>query len=759
MDPIQEDRISSSKKQNDHVESSQQYFQIRSWLRGFQPKFSLVARFNLFIIPTIIVISIASAVIIQHQRKIAFDQQINQLHNTFSNISHDQSAFNQEAHRIRRERITTYLLEISKVPLLNKDHKLLKNITTTAVKARLISYAAFFSANNLLITDTGKPASHLRLKRHTIRANGKTLGYLVIGISNLFTVIQNSKIEVTAENQVALLRDFLAEVQASNRVAALISILFILCSIIILTTYIFRKFVHTPLSRCISIMKLFHAREYGVQVPYRDQHDEIGEIARSLDTFRSTLIEMERIEQEAELQNDQLVNAKARAERLAYVDELTNLPNRSCCKLDALEILSNADENACLALLYLDLNDFKKVNDTLGHSAGDCLLSEVGKRLGMLSRSKNNCRVYRWGGDEFVLIYDRSNGSTEGFCEEINDTLGMQLRFGSHTLWPSGSIGVAKFPEDGSDFESLMINADLALHKTKQNGSSYHFFTRKLKQKVDDETRIENELRIAIEEKQLFLVYQPQVDSKTQKVRGIEALIRWRHPERGVLTPYHFLDVIEDSRLAPIVGAYVFDEAFRAARSWLDQGLDFGRIAVNLSPKHLKHGTLIHDLNTAMNNYVLGAQYVSVEVLESLLIDNNDEQQQEFIALLNSMNVHIELDDFGTGYASLSHLSTLPIDALKIDRSFTNQILTDDKKAIVIQSLLSLTKLLQIELVCEGVETASQLDKIRTYGECALQGYLISKPMEFNMITEWLQEEKNLTFLDGIEESLDEKSA
>ncbi len=752
MDPIQEDSISSNKKNTIGSDQSPKPQSIWDRIRRFEQKLSLAARFSLTAIPALLLICIVSAVVIQYHRKVAFESQVLKLRNTFSNISHDQSAFNQQSYRVREERVTSFLIDVSKAPLADKQYKVLEEIINKAVKNYIISYAAFFTHDNILITDTGKAAGHLRLKKHEVRQNNKTLGYLVLGISDLSTTLQNNRIQSTAEQQVTILRSFLTRVQADNRFAAMIVMLFLLTTMTLIAYFIFRTFITNPLSRCIEIMNSFHTKQYDNKIPYQERQDEIGNIARSLEGFRSNLMELEALELETEAKNHQLVNAMAEAERLAYVDDLTNLPNRSCCKLDALEILSNADKNACFALIYLDLNDFKKVNDTLGHAAGDCLLTEVGKRLGMLARSREKTRVYRWGGDEFVLIYDRSNGPTEEFCGEITDMLGTQLRFGSHTLWPSGSLGVAKFPEDGSDFETLMINADLALHKTKENGGVFHFFTKELKQKVIEETKIESELRVAIDEKQLFLVFQPQIDSKTLKVRGIESLIRWRHPERGVLTPYYFLDVIEDSRLAPIVGAYVFEEAFKAARQWLDQDLKFGRIAVNLSPKHLMHGTLIHDLSIAMQNYNLDSKYVSVEVLESLLIDNNDEQQKEFIANLSDMKVHIELDDFGTGYASLSHLSTLPIDALKIDRSFTNQILTDKKKAVVIQSLLSLTKLLQIELVCEGVETVSQMQKINTYGDCALQGYLIAKPMEFNEMTEWLQEETNLHFLNDQEE-------
>lgn len=759
MNPIQEDSISSSKNDKTGDDLNQSPSAMGNKIGRFEQGLSLTARFNLAVIPLLLLIFAVSAFVIQYQRKASFEDQLQILHYTFSNISHDQSAFNQKTYRVGEERITNFLIEVSKTPLANNQYKILDEVIKTAARSHLISYAAFFSHDNILISDTGKPARHLRLKKHAIRKDDKTLGYLVLGISDLSSILQSNYIQSTAEKQVSQLRDFLFKVQVDNRFSAMIAFTFLICAISFTAYFIFQRFITSPLAHCISIMKQFQQKEYDIEIPYQNKQDEIGQIARSLEAFRIKLKELVALEHDTEAKNTQLIRAMAEAERLAYVDELTNLPNRSCCKLDAQEVFSNADNNACFALVYLDLNDFKRVNDTLGHAAGDSLLCEVGKRLGILARSKENSRVYRWGGDEFVLIYDRSNGATEDFCNEITKILGTQLRFGSHTLWPSGSLGIAKFPEDGSDFETLMINADLALHKTKLNSNTYHFFTQELKEKVDEETRIESELRVAIEEKQLFLVYQPQIDSKTQKVRGIEALIRWRHPERGVLSPYHFLDVIEESRLAPIVGAYVFDEAFRAARSWLDNGLDFGRIAVNLSPKHLMHGTLIHDLAHAMKNCRLDSQYITVEVLESLLIDNNDDQQREFISDLSKMNVHIELDDFGTGYASLSHLSTLPIDALKVDRSFTNQILTDDRKAIVIQSLLSLTKLLQIGLVCEGVETASQMQKIQAYGNCSLQGYLIAKPMEFNDMTTWLEEEQNLHFLNIHQDDQAEKTA
>lgn len=441
----------------------------------------------------------------------------------------------------------------------------------------------------------------------------------------------------------------------------------------------------------------------------------------------------ERVKQNAELRV-----AKDEAERLAYFDDLTGLPNRNCCKKDAEEKFGPAKIDTSRAVIHIDLDNFKRVNDTLGHAAGDALLKEVGRRIRRVCGHLG--KGYRWGGDEFVLILNNDeNVDLDSLCEELSAALSTQLTFGQSTIWPTASLGVARYPEDGDDFDSLMVYADLALYKAKESGrDSYHFFTKDMKAKIDEEVGIERELREALEKDQLFLMYQPQVNAKSLKVTGIEALIRWRHPEKGVISPGAFMHVVEATKLAPTVGKFVIETALDAARTWQDKKLEYGKVGVNLSPQHLKTGTLYDEFVSAMDKNGLSPENVAAEVLESVFLDDPHEMKIEVLEKLHNLGVHIELDDFGTGYASLSHLSALPIDAVKIDRSFVKQMLSDEKKAVVVKSVINLAKMLRINTICEGVETAEQMSRLKAIGDCSIQGYFIARPMPYDQVTDWL---------------------
>lgn len=432
-------------------------------------------------------------------------------------------------------------------------------------------------------------------------------------------------------------------------------------------------------------------------------------------------------------------HAKEQAERLAYFDELTGLPNRAACQRDAKGLFAKDNEQKPAFVIHLDLDNFKRINDTLGHSAGDACLQEAGKRL--KAACDGNGRAYRWGGDEFVIMAPDSITSADRLCSRIAETMATPMTFGSDTIWPTISIGVARCPCDAADFETLMVYADLALYRSKEDGKNrWNFFTTALKTDSDEEARLEAELRLAIERDELFLVYQPQVDIRTHTVTGVEALLRWQHPERGVLAPGTFLPVIEKTNMSPVVGRLVLEKALAAARTWEDNGLQFGRIGVNLSPAHLHAGTLLRDVHEAMAQYGIGPEKIAVEVLESVFLNDASSNKLKALEELHNLGIHIDLDDFGTGFASLSHLADLPIDGLKIDRSFTNQMLEDRKKEILVTSLVHLARALDIRVVCEGVETQEQFERLRMMGSFSAQGYLIARPTNYGDFTRWLNE-------------------
>lgn len=441
----------------------------------------------------------------------------------------------------------------------------------------------------------------------------------------------------------------------------------------------------------------------------------------------------------------ELQDTKQQLERIAYFDGLTGLANRAHCQKDLVDKFAFTDPDSSFAIIQIDLDNFKRVNDTEGHACGDHLLQALGERLRIFSDHFSNFKAYRWGGDEFIaLVERREDTDLDAMCEELTDLIAIPVRFDSVILRPTVSLGVARYPEDAPDLEALMIFADLALYKTKELGrDGYQFFTAEMKEKIDAESRIEQELRRAIETDQLELHFQPQISIKDGRITGLEALLRWNHPERGTISPSAFLEVVEDTGLAPAIGRQVFAIAMQTARQWIDDGVEFGRLAVNLSPQHLKQGSVLKDYFEAMNKFRIKPKFLAVEFLESFLFDDPHAGTAETLQRLRDRGIHVELDDFGTGYASLSHLSTMPINGLKIDQSFVRQMLEDPKRKGIVSSLISMAKLMDLDVVCEGVETEQQARVLAQIGHGSLQGYFIARPMNFADTTRWIEERRN----------------
>lgn len=444
----------------------------------------------------------------------------------------------------------------------------------------------------------------------------------------------------------------------------------------------------------------------------------------------------------------ELLQAKENAEKLAYFDPLTGLANRAGCIKSVKKKFDKIDTDARLSVIHIDLDDFKRVNDTLGHDAGDKLLAEIGRRL------KNSVgkygSVYRWGGDEFIaIIEEKQKDEIAEICDEMNNKVSQSFFIHGREIWPTTCIGIANYRNDGRDFQSLLIHSDLALYKSKVKGpGNYTFFTKSMREVIVEEALLESELRTAIVEDQLSLVYQPQIDIDTNEVTGIEALLRWNHPTRGTISPLDFLAIAEKTPLACTIGRLVFDKAFETAKIWQKQGLSFGKMCVNLSPQHLKSGMLYDDFMAALEYRSLEPGAVVLEVLETVLLD--DTQSLKTIERLHNEGVSIELDDFGTGYSSLSHILSMPIDGIKIDKSFTKELLKDNRKSAIVESLFELTNKLNLRLVCEGVETVQQLDYLRGVGGGSVQGYLAARPSNFRDSSKWLRSPTDLRKLTAI---------
>ncbi len=509
-------------------------------------------------------------------------------------------------------------------------------------------------------------------------------------------------------------------------------------------THFIGKSIATPIIRQTNAVRKLATGDTSIEIPDTGLKNEIGAMARAMQVFKDNTIE-----------HIWAMDSQQQLEKIAYFDALTALPNRAHCQKDLAETFAFAAAEDRFAIIQIDLDNFKRVNDTLGHATGDHLLQTLGTRLNFLTQELKNLKPYRWGGDEFIVLVQREEDTNmEEICQELTDLISVPIQMEKTTLRPTVSLGVARYPEDGQDISTLMVFADLALYKTKELGrDGYQFFTAEMKEKLDTETRIEQELRVAIDEGQLELYFQPQVNINNEVISGIEALVRWNHPERGLLVPGEFLEVAETTGLASAMGRTVFAEAMKAIRHWTDAGLDFGRLAINLSPEHLKKKTILDDLFGAMDKYGVGPDTLAVELLESFIFDDPNANIDATLNQLRSRGIHVELDDFGTGYASLSHLSKMPINGLKIDRSFVNHMVDDKKQQGIVSAMISISKLLDLRVVCEGVESQRQLDAISQIGNCAIQGYVIARPMDLDHITDWIREKRNIGLLKDLPEN------
>lgn len=452
---------------------------------------------------------------------------------------------------------------------------------------------------------------------------------------------------------------------------------------------------------------------------------------------------------EERLREAELVRARDALSHIAYFDALTTLPNRARGQRDLEALFTNKQPHTRFAIIQIDLDKFKRVNDTLGHISGDHLLKEIGSRLAFLASKVPSFQPYRWGGDEFVaIVNDVTSAELESLCQELTDLIAIPVPYENSTLWPTVSLGVAIYPDDASDLSSLMVYADLALYKTKEMGrDGYQFFSSEMKERLDSEISIEADVRHALKMDEFELHFQPQISTIDESITGIEALVRWNHPKRGQLPPSLFMDIVEANGMASALGKTIFEKAMWSARQWIDEGLSFGRLSVNLSPAHLQRKTLVDDFLHSMEKYNINPDLLAVELLEGVLLDDQYTNIYELFDTLSARGVHVELDDFGTGYASLSHLSSLPIDGIKIDRSFVNNIVVNKKQKAIVEVVMSMSRLMQLRVVCEGIETHQQLSTVSQIANCSVQGYLVSRPLSFGDMTRWIREKRNIGLL------------
>jgi diguanylate cyclase (GGDEF)-like protein/PAS domain S-box-containing protein len=423
--------------------------------------------------------------------------------------------------------------------------------------------------------------------------------------------------------------------------------------------------------------------------------------------------------------------AEARISFLATRDPLTELPNRVLFN-DRLEqgILTARRSGQSLALLFIDLDRFKNINDSLGHQVGDLLLKEVANRMHGCIRKGDT--LSRLGGDEFVVTLEGLQHAEDAaqVAAKIIEMLARPFEIADHSLNTSCSIGISIFPFDADDDRTLMKNADTAMYHAKEKGrNNYQFFSPEMNVRAVERHTLETALRQAIEREEFVLHYQPQVDIRSGRVVGMEALLRWVHPERGLLAPATFIAVAEESGLIEPIGQWVLRSACQRAKAWLDAGYPPIRVAVNISARQLvRPREFSRGISRVLSAAGLDPHYLELEMTESLLLQNADEN----IAVLRKLGqegVRIAVDDFGTGYSSLSYLRQLPIDKLKIDRTFVRDIESDPEDAAIIQAVVAMAHSLELQVTAEGVESRGQLEALARLGCDEYQGYLFSKPL------------------------------
>ncbi len=454
--------------------------------------------------------------------------------------------------------------------------------------------------------------------------------------------------------------------------------------------------------------------------------------------------------------------AEEKIRNLAYFDTLTGLPNRALLQEHLGYVLQQAKRyNRLVAVLSVDLDLFKRINNTLGYRAGDALLQETSRRLmhclrgdrvlgqtpGAELQMPNGMalspnQVVRLGSDEFMVLLSEIRQPEDAaiVAERIMNALRVPYVLDGQEVVVTASIGIIIYPIDGEDVETLLMNADAALHHAKDAGRGiYQFYTQSMNARAIERLSLEGALRGAIERQELRLHYQPKIDLRTGLVSGMEALLRWEHPDLGMISPDRFIPVAEDTGQIVALGEWALREACTQNKRWQEAGLPAMRVAVNLSGRQFKEDDLLPMIWKTLEQTQLDPQYLEFEITERLLMEDTD-RTCAFLHALRASGVHISIDDFGTGYSSLSYLNSFPIDALKIDQSFVTDVTSDAGSAAIVSAIIALSQKLSLEVVAEGVETEAQLDYLKNLDCDIIQGYFLSRPLRVDDFVTWMKD-------------------
>jgi len=432
--------------------------------------------------------------------------------------------------------------------------------------------------------------------------------------------------------------------------------------------------------------------------------------------------------------------AEDRIHFLAYSDALTGLPNRRLLQDRVTQALASARrQKSKVAVLFLDLDRFKNINDSLGHSVGDLLLQEVARRLSTWGREQDT--VARVGGDEFLVVLTGLKDVTDTAvaAKRLMDAMIGEYSIQGHTLNITCSLGISVFPEHGTDTETLIKHADAAMYSAKESGrNGFRFFTEEIDAQAIERLTLENSLQYALDKKEFFLVYQPQMDIGSRKITGLEALLRWQHPELGLVPPDKFIRIAENCGLIVPIGDWVLRTACTQAQKWQEDGLPPTRVAVNVSAVQFRRLGFCEHVRTVLRETGLAPRYLELELTESLLLADAD-VTLSVIQELKAMGLTLAIDDFGTGYSSFSYLKQFRVSRLKIDRSFIRDVAANPDDAAITAAIISMAKSLKLKVIAEGVENEAQLSFLRAHHCDEIQGYYFSKPLTVDKVANKLR--------------------
>ncbi|MBE0514001.1 EAL domain-containing protein [Sulfurimonas sp.] len=423
-------------------------------------------------------------------------------------------------------------------------------------------------------------------------------------------------------------------------------------------------------------------------------------------------------------------------------DSLTGLANRVLFNERLQQTIEKAkQQKSSFALLFVDLDRFKQINDSLGHAIGDKVLQIISKRLQRVVRTEDT--ISRLGGDEFtILAQDLDKGENASLiAEKIISSISKAIYIDNHTLYLTSSIGISIFPDDGAEADHLLKNADAAMFRAKEEGkNNFQYYSVDMTQLAFERVVMEASLRKALSNDEFVVYFQPQVDGKTDKIIGMEALVRWEHPDVGMIFPDKFIPLAQETGLILAIDQKVMKAAMTQIAKWYKMGLNPGVLALNLSMKQLNQGDCIENLEQLMSDSKCKAEWLELEVTEGEIM-KNPQSAIEILNKISQMGIELAVDDFGTGYSSLSYLKRLPIDKLKIDKSFVDGLPDNEEDVGIARAIIALAQSLKLEVIAEGVETKEQRDFLIQNGCTNIQGYYYSKPLPAGKMQEMLKKD------------------